>query len=132
MTSFLITKKDKKSYEGKIESLPSATKRNKQYAVKLFERFTCEKYKKSSTKVIEELNKIRKEDPEEYEYALYGMLQEWINWNKKRGIGNYTIRTQFSNLRKYLFHSGIKTDDQNIKEYLNLRRFQGRKDIHCH
>ncbi len=34
MTSFLITKKDKKSYEGKIESLPSSTKRNKQYAVK--------------------------------------------------------------------------------------------------
>jgi hypothetical protein len=43
MTSFLITKKDKKSYEGKIESLPSATKRNKQYAVKLFERFTWKK-----------------------------------------------------------------------------------------
>ena len=120
MTSFLITKKDKKSYEGKIASLPSATKRNKQYAVKLFERFTCEKYEKSSTEIIEEINRMRKEEPEEYEYALYGMLQEWINWNKKRGIGNYTIRTQFSNLRKYLFHSGIKTDDQNIKEYLSF------------
>ena len=120
MTSFLITKKDKKSYEGKIESLPSSTKRDKQYAVKLFERFTCEKYEKSSTEIIEEINRMRKEEPEEYEYALYGMLQEWINWNKKRGIGNYTIRTQFSNLRKYLFHSGIKTDDQNIKEYLSF------------
>ena len=74
MTSFLITKKDKKSYEGKIASLPSSTKRNKQYAVKLFERFTCEKYKKSSTKVIEELNKIRKGNLDEY--ALYGILQE--------------------------------------------------------
>ncbi len=120
MTSFLITKKDNKSYESKIESLPSSTKRNKQYAVKLFERFTCEKYEKSSTEIIEEINRMRKEEPEEYEYALYGMLQEWINWNKKRGIGNYTIRTQFSNLRKYLFHSGIKTDDQNIKEYLSF------------
>ena len=47
MTNFLITKKDKKYYEGKISSLPSATKRNKQYAVKFFEHFTCEKYKKS-------------------------------------------------------------------------------------
>ena len=120
MTSFLITKKDKKSYEGKIASLPSSTKRNKQYAVKLFECFTCEKYEKSSTEIIEEINRMRKEEPEEYEYALYGMLQEWIDWNKKRGIGNYTIRTQFSNLRKYLFHSGIKTDDQNIKEYLSF------------
>ena len=122
MTSFLITKKDKKSYESKIASLPSSTKRNKQYAVKLFERFTCEKYEKSSTKVIEEINRMRKEEPEEYEYALYGMLQEWIDWNKKRGIGNYTIRTQFSNLRKYLFHSGIKTDDQNIKEHLSFEK----------
>ena len=47
MTNFIITKKDKKSYKGKILSLPSATKHNKQYAVKFFERFTCEKYKKS-------------------------------------------------------------------------------------
>jgi hypothetical protein len=43
MASFLINKKDKKSYESKISSLSSATKRNKQYAVKLFERFTYEK-----------------------------------------------------------------------------------------
>ena len=47
MTNFLITKKDKKSYEGEISSLPSAIKRNKQYAVKFFKHFTCEKYKKS-------------------------------------------------------------------------------------
>ena len=40
MTNFLITKKDKKSYEGEISSLPSATKRNKQYAVKFFKHFT--------------------------------------------------------------------------------------------
>ena len=122
MTSFLITKKDKKSYEDKIASSPEGTKRNKQYAVKSFERFTHEKYRESSTKVIEEINRLRKEDPEEHEDALYGMLQEWINWNKGNGLGNYTIRTMFSNLRKYLFHSGIKTNDQNIKEYLTFEK----------
>tara|TARA_B110000196_G_C20871421_1_gene532257 strand:+ start:87 stop:335 length:249 start_codon:yes stop_codon:yes gene_type:complete len=74
MTSFLITKKNKKFYESKIESLPSSTKNNKQYAIKFFEYFTCKKYKKSSTKVIEELNKIRKGNLDEY--ALYGILQE--------------------------------------------------------
>jgi len=76
MTSFLITKKDKKSYEERLSFSPDSTKRNKKYAVKLFERFIQKKYKKSSIKVIEEINKIRKEEPEEYENALYGMLQE--------------------------------------------------------
>ncbi len=122
MTSFLITKKDKKSYEERISSSPESTKRNKRYAVKLFERFIQEKYKKSPIKVIEEINRIKKEELEEYESALYGILQEWISWNIERGIGNYTIRTQFSNLRKYLFHLGIKTNEQDIKEYLTFEK----------
>ena len=89
----MITKKDKKSYEEKISSSPESTKRNKRYAVKLFEQFTLEKYEKPSEKIIEEIDRIRKEESEEYESALYGMLQGWINWNIERGIGNYTIRT---------------------------------------
>jgi len=118
MTSFLITKKDKMSYEQKLSASPDATKRNKEYAVECFERFCLHKYNKSSNEVIEELIKIKKNQPDEYEDSLYGMLQEWIIWNKTRGIGNYTIITQFSNLRKYLFHRKIKTNDQDIKENL--------------
>jgi len=87
MTSFLITKKDKKSYDEKLSSAPESTKRNKMLAVKTFERFCQEKYEKSSTEIIEEIIRIKKAESEEYEDALYGILQEWINWNKKRGIG---------------------------------------------
>lgn len=122
MTSFLITKKDKASYDEKLSTSPESTKRNKMLAVKTFERFCMEKYKKSSTIIIDEIIRIKKEQSDEYEDALYGMLQEWINWNKQRGMGNYTIRTQFSNLRKYLFHRGIKTDEQDIKEYLTFEK----------
>jgi len=43
MSNFLISKNNKKSYEGKIVS--SSTKGNKQYATKLFEHFTYEKFK---------------------------------------------------------------------------------------
>jgi len=89
MTSFLITKKDKMSYEQKLSASPDATKRNKEYAVECFERFCLHKYNKSSNEVIEELIKIKKNQPDEYEDSLYGMLQEWIIWNKTRGIGNY-------------------------------------------
>lgn len=122
MTSFLITKKDNKSYEEKLSSAPESTKRNKVYAVKMFEQFCQKKYEKSSEEIIKEIIKIKQDQSEEYENALYGMLQEWINWNKKRKIGSYTIRTQFSNLRKYLFHMGIKTNEQDIKEYLNFEK----------
>jgi len=122
MTSFLITKKDKMSYEQKLSASPDATKRNKEYAVETFERFCQHKYEKSSNEVIEEIIKIKKTQPDEYEDALYGMLQEWIIWNKARGMGNYTIITQFSNLRKYLFHRKIKTNDQDIKEYLTFEK----------
>ena len=86
--------------------------------VKTFEKFCKGKYQKSSNDIIDEVIKIKQVQPTEYENALYGLLQEWIIWNKDRGIGNYAIRTQFFNLRKYLFHMGIKTDEQDIKEYL--------------
>lgn len=122
MTSFLITKKDRKSYEQKLLALPKATRRNKEYAVKSFENFCQEKYEKSSNEVIEEILTIKKGQSDEYEEALYGMLQEWINWSKWKGIGNYTIKTQFSNLRKYLFHRKIKTNEQDIKEYLTFEK----------
>ena len=120
MTSFLITKKDNKSYEEKLSSAPESTKRNKVYAIQAFERFCQEKYKKSSEEIIKEIIKIKQDQSEEYENALYGVLQEWINWSKKNKIGNYTIRTRFSNLRKYLFHMGVKTNEQDIKEYLTF------------
>ena len=122
MTSFLITKKDNKSYEEKLSSAPESTKRNKAYAVQVFERFCQERYEKNSEDIIKEIIKIKQDQLEEYENALYGMLQEWINWNKKRKIGSYTIRTQFSNLRKYLFHMGVKTNEQDIKEYLTFEK----------
>ena len=77
--------------------------------------------KKITSDVIEELNLIRDtQDIQTYEETLYGVLQDWINWNEARGLGNYTIRVVFSNLRKYLFHLGIKTHDQEIKEYLRF------------
>ncbi len=122
MTSFLTKKKTKESYNEKISTEPSGTQLCKKYAVKTFENFVVEKYSDKSTKdIIEELSLIKKtQNQQAYEEALYGVLQDWINWNEKRGLGNYTIRITFSNLRKYLFHLGIKTHEQDVKEYLRF------------
>jgi len=70
LASYLIARKDKKSYAEKIASLPESTKRNKEYAVKMFERFAQEKFKKSSNEVINEIIRIRKEESEEYTICL--------------------------------------------------------------
>ena len=122
MTSFLIKEKTKESYEKKISTEPPGTQRCKKYAAKTFDDFAKEQYNsKTSTDVIEELKIIKKnEGEEEYEDTLYETLQKWINWNEARGIGNYTIRVAFSNLRDYLFHFGIKTQEQDIKQHLRF------------
>jgi len=121
MTSFLSKKQSERTYEEKLATIPAATRRNKMYAVKVFTDFVEENYDhRTVEEVIEELKLLKNtQEQETYDAALYGMLQDWVNWNEKRGIGNYTIKVLFSNLRKYLFHVGIKTHDQDIKE--NLR-----------
>jgi len=120
MTSFLTKKRNAKSFEEKLSTAPKQTQRNKKYAIKLFEDFIKENYNgRPIQEIIKELRLLRRtQDQETYDEALYGMLQEWIIWNEKHGRGNYTIRVVFSNLRKYLFHVGIKTHNQDIKEFL--------------
>ncbi|MBL7014973.1 MAG: site-specific integrase [Nitrosopumilus sp.] len=122
MTSFLSKKKDNQSYEEKLATVPERTRQSKLYAIKVFEDFVCEKYNnRTVADIVEELQAIKKtQEQEAYDEALYGMLQDWINWNENRGLGNYTIRILFSNLRKYLFHIGIKTYEQDIKEILRF------------
>ncbi len=121
MTSFLYKKKDETSFDDVLSAAPESTQINKKYAIKLFEKFVGASYPGRTTKnVIDELCLLKKQDSQTYEDALYGLLQDWINWNQTSGRCNSTIRVAFSNLRQYLFHHGIKTDEQNIKQYLRF------------
>ena len=121
MSSFLYKKKDGTSFDDMLSTAPESTQINKRYAIKLFEKFVGASYPGRTTKnVIDELCLLKKQDSQTYEDALYGLLQDWINWNQTSGRCNSTIRVAFSNLRKYLFHHGIKTDEQNIKEHLRF------------
>jgi integrase len=121
MSSFLTKRKDSASFGDVLSTAPESTQKNKLYAIHLFEKFVDENYSgRKISQVIEELQLLKSQDSQEYEDALYGMLQDWINWSQTNGLGNYTIRVAFSNLRKYLFHVGIKTHEQDIKEYLRF------------
>ena len=130
MSSFLSKKKDSKSFDDALSAAPESTQKNKRYAIKLFEGFVDDAYLgRTTSDVIEELRQLKTQDLQTYENALYGMLQDWIVWNEKNGLGNFTIRVAFSNIRKYLFHLGVKTNEQDIKEYL---RFGKKSKEHRH
>lgn len=120
--SFLDKQKSKTSYEERIRTEPITTQRCKLYAVKNFEQFVNSIYDgKIIDDVITELLIIQKnQDHKKFEEILYDMLQEWINWNEKTGRKPQTIRVAFSNLRKYLFYRGMKTSEQDIREYLRF------------
>ena len=47
MTSFLSKKKDEKTYEENIATIPEQTRRNKMYAIKVFENFVKDSYDRS-------------------------------------------------------------------------------------
>jgi len=60
MTSFLSKKRDVKSYEEKLATIPKQTRRSKMYAVQVFENFVQENYNRTIQDVIDELQLIRK------------------------------------------------------------------------
>jgi len=121
MSSFLTERKSKESYQQRISTEPIKTQRCRLYAMKNFEQFVSATYEKTTDDVIEELLLTKKNDREnKFEEILYDMLQKWINWNEKTDKKPQTIRVAFSNLRKYLFYRGIKTNEQDIREYLRF------------
>lgn len=119
MDSYLLKKKTKSSYLERIATEPEATQRNRRQTIQNFEEFIRSEYDKTVENIVDEIHYLKKESDAAYDEGLYEMLQCWINWNEKKKMGNYTIRTMFSNLRKYLYYFGIKTNPQDIKE--NLR-----------
>ena len=121
MTSFLIKTKSNESYEQRIITEPASTQICKKYAIRNFEQFVSETYAgRSIDEIVDELLLVKTDKGQEFEDALYGMLQEWINWNERRDISPSTIKVAFSNLRKYLFYRKIRTNEQDVREYLRI------------
>ncbi|MGB9003401.1 MAG: site-specific integrase, partial [Nitrosotalea sp.] len=118
MSSFLSKKRTKEGYLEKISSEPAATRRNRLSAIINFERFVSEKYGgRNAEQICDELSILQ---GQEKENALYDMLQDWINWNQQERKNTSTVRLMFASLRKFLYHKGIKTHPQDVKENLKF------------
>jgi len=119
--SILTKKRTTADYLAKLSTAPANTAENVESTIKNFIKFAQEKHQSTSEQICEELITIRKsKGDEEYEDSLYSMLQDWINWNVSKNAGPYTIRTRFSIIRSYLYHLGVKTNQQDIKQLLRF------------
>lgn len=120
--SILVKKKTTESYLEKIATtLPEKSMESVRGAIRNYIKFTEEQYRVPPDEICRELLEIKKsKGDEEYEDALYSILQDWIDWNKSIKTGNYTIKTRFSCIRSYLYHLGVKTDSQDIKQLLKF------------
>ena len=119
--SIIRKERTTQSYVEKISSMPKNTQENVQSAINNFIKFTKEKHECTAEQICEELIMLKKTDTdEEYEYSLYSILQDWIDWNISRKAGAYTIRTRFSIIRSFLYYLGIKTNPQDIKQLLKF------------
>jgi hypothetical protein len=120
--SILTRRKTTESYLEKIVAvIPEKTWESTRAAIRNFIRFVKEKYQSSPDQIFQELLEIKKtKGDEEYEDTLYSILQAWIDWNILIKTGNYTIRTRFSSIKSYLYHLGVKTNSQDIKQLLKF------------
>ena len=119
--SILTNKRTTQSYLEKLSSSPKNTAENVRATINNFIKFVKEKHRSTPDKICEELIYIKKsKGDEEYEELLYRTLQEWIDWNVSRDAGPYSIRMRFSIIRSYLYHLGVKTNPQDIKQLLKF------------
>lgn len=119
--SVLSRKKTTENYFEKISSEPKSTIRGKKLVIKNFTEFLEEKYSITPEKFAEDLNEVRRQKgDEEFISTLYDTLQEWINYNVRRKLGSYTLQVSFINLRSYMYHLGIRTNPQDIKQLLKF------------
>ena len=121
--SILTKKRTTQGYLEKLNTFPKNTRENTQATINGLIKFVREKYDSSLDQICEELVLIKKtKGDEEFEDVLYNLLQEWIDWNIEKKIGAYTIKIRFSIIRGFLYHMGIKTNTQDIKQILKFPR----------
>ncbi len=70
---------------------------------------------------IERFGKINTRDVSLYnEDNIYGILQEWIIWNTKRGMATSSMMCYLNAFRSYLWHHKIKLDSRDIRQNLTF------------
>jgi len=112
--SIITKKKTTETYLQGLKNRPQNTGNTCLIVVKHFTKFVKETQNLTPDQLCEELLIIKKQNEEEYISTLYSILQDFLDVMHKTICGN-TIKTYFANLRGYLYHFGVRTDQQDVK-----------------
>jgi integrase len=112
--SIITKKKTTETYLQGLKNRPQNTGNNCLIVVKHFIKFVKKTQNLTPDQLCEELLILKKQNEEEYISTLYTILQDFLDEMHKILSGN-TIKTYFANLRGYLYHFGVRTDQQDVK-----------------
>ena len=112
--SIITKKKTTETYLQGLKNRPQNTGNSCLIVVKHFTKFVKETQNLTPDQLCEELLIIKKQNEEEYISTLYSILQDFLDVMHKTICGN-TIKTYFAYLRGYLYHFGVRTDQQDVK-----------------
>lgn len=128
MSSFLLKKKQQKTFEQKIANRSPRTREIFQIVQKSFNQFCQEYYEERTSKeLFEELHIL---DDKERLDAILDIIQNWIDWNYKKDVLTSTLKLYFSKLRVIFHYQGFKIHPQDIKDNLIWKK-RIREELHA-
>ena len=119
MTSFLVEKKNLKSFEDKVSKLSIRTRQNIEASKNSFNRF-CQDYYDGRTidDIFRELKTLKGEEQTE---AIKDTLQSWIDWQYENDSLTTSIKQYVSKINRVFLHNGIKIHHADFSESLEYR-----------
>ena len=115
--TFLVNKRTSKSFQERISTKPKNTQVSINTALNNFDAFCQELFQRGKDEVIKEFLKAERT-------AVYDTLQEWINWNLKKGKNPSSLKTWFSSINTYLYYNGLELSQRDVKENLDFPKIQ--------
>jgi len=120
MTSFLLTNKEKKTFQDRLNKKAVSTQNTIHTAIDSFERFCAENYaNRKPNEIFAELRILKGEEQTD---AIYDVLQSWIDWHYSRDVLTTTLRQYFSSLKQYFHYNGLKLHPQDVKDTLEFKK----------
>ena len=128
MSSFLITKKEAKTFEDKINKLAKHTQDNVNASIRSFDKF-CNEYhdNRNYQEIFEELKTLKGKEQTE---AVRELLQNWIDWQYNRGSLTSGIQQYLSKIKRIFSHNGIKIGREYFDEPLEFKP-KIREELHA-
>ena len=119
MTSFLVEKKQSKTFEEKISKLSVRTQQNITASTNSFDRF-CQSYYDGRTldDIFRELQTLK---GDEQNHAVKEILQSWIDWQYQEGSLTNSIKQYISKIKRVFLHNNIKFHIEDFDEPLEYK-----------